>query len=496
MNEEASRTQQKRIVCKRWPIAQSLFALMFVQVLLCVLVIGLAMTWNLRRGFSQYLIDRESELLSNFAEVAGETIASNHGLDALRGNPRLMREMLQTVVGRSDAVAPQRERFPGPPGRPPPGRPDLAGPPSHPRQSADFRGRVAIYDLQGTVVSGFPLFSEENLLSLPIKVDGVVVAYAKAALPVESDSIDSDFLRHQSSLIALAAIALLLGSAITSWLLAKRWAGPLHDIQIGTARVAAGDFDVRLNERGSIEIADAIGNINAMVEALKRLETARRRWLADISHELRTPVTVLRGEIECLNDGIRQPTDAVIQSLHEEVIAISALLDDVHLVSIADLGKMPCRLSHFDLVTQCKRAIERFRSSAGHKGLELEFDSPDQQFEVMADVGRIDQVLGNLLSNAIKYTDGPGRIRLAARRSGNGASLTIEDSAPAPNHDEIERLFEPFYRTDSSRSRLEGGSGLGLAVCKAIVEAHGGKICASASTLGGLRIDIELPRGG
>ncbi len=478
-------------------MAQSLFALMFVQVLLSVLVIGLAMTWNLRRGFSQYLIDRETELLSTFTEVAAEAIARNKGLDALRGNPRLMREMLQTVVGRTGAVAPSRAGPPGPPGPPPPdGGPGRAGPPAHPPRNADFRGRVAIYDLQGRWVTGFPLDAEENLLSLPITLDGTIVAYAKAALPVESDGIDADFLRNQSTLIALAAIALLLCSAITSWLMAKRWAGPLRDIQTGTALVAAGDFDVRLNERGPIEIAHAIGNINVMVEALKRLETARRRWLADISHELRTPVTVLRGEIECLNDGIRQPSEAVIRSLHEEVIAVSALLDDVHLISVADLGKMPCRLSQFDLVAQCRRAIERFRSIAGQKGIDLEFDSPCAQIEVTADVGRIDQVLGNLLSNAIKYTDAPGRIRLSADRHGNGASLTIEDSAPAPGRDEIGRLFEPFYRTDSSRSRLEGGTGLGLAVCKAIVEAHGGQIRASASTLGGLRIDIELPAGG
>lgn len=475
---------------------------MFVQVLLCVLVIGLAMTWNLRRGFSQYLIDRESELLLSFTEVAGETILDHDGLDALRGNPRLMREMLQTVVARTGAVAPRRETRPGPPGRPPPGPPGQPGPPdptelpANPPRAADFRGRVAIYDLQGERVIGFPLGADKNLLSLPIKVNGVVVAYAKAALPVESSGIDADFLRHQSILIALAAIALLLCSAATSWLLAKRWAVPLHDIRIGTARVAAGDFDVRLNESGSIEIADAIGNINTMVEALKRLETARRRWLADISHELRTPVTVLRGEIECLSDGVRQPTEAVIQSLQEEISAVSTLLDDVHLISIADLGKMPCRLSHVDLPSQCKRAIERFRATARQKGLELELESTDQQIEVMADMGRLDQVLGNLLSNAIKYTDAPGRIRLSASRSGDGATLTVEDSAPAPSHDEIERLFEPFYRTDSSRSRLEGGTGLGLAVCKAIVDAHGGQIRASASVLGGLRIDIELPSGG
>ena len=483
---------------------------MFVQVLLCVLVIGLAMTWSLRRGFTQYLIDRETELLSTFTDVASKTIANNDGLDALRGNSRLMREMLQSVVGQTGAMAPQPEDFSGPPGRRPPdgpgraGRPDRPppeapgrdGPPARPSQNADFRGRVAIYDLQGERVTGFPLNPEENLLSLPILVDGIVIAHAKAALPVASDGVDADFLRHQSILIALAAIGLLLGSAITSWLMAKRWAGPLHDIQSGTARVAAGDFDVRLKERGSIEIADAIGNINAMVEALKRLETARRRWLADISHELRTPVTVLRGEIECLNDGIRQPSEAVIQSLHEEIVAVSALLDDVHLISIADLGKMPCRLGQVDLVAQCRRAIERFRSSAGSKDLDLEFASPCESIEVLADVGRIDQVLGNLLSNSIKYTNAPGKVRLSARLSGSGAALTIEDSAPAPNHDEIERLFEPFYRTDSSRSRLEGGTGLGLAVCKAIIEAHGGQISASASTLGGLRINIDLPAGG
>ncbi|MGB0134258.1 ATP-binding protein [Dokdonella sp.] len=500
MNDESTTTHLNANSRRRWPIAQSLFAWMFVQVLLCVLVIGLAMSWNLRRGFSQYVIEREAVMLESFASAAAESIVRNNGLEGLRHRPRLMRELLESVAGRqAPETAPAGPRA-GPPGGPPPRRdlerPEHAGPPGHPLRGGDFRGRVAIHDLNGERVTGFPLGADEQSLSLPITVNGEVVAYAVSAIPAESDGVDAEFLRQQFLLISIAAIALLLCAAITSWLMAKRWAAPLKDIQGATARVADGDFDVRLTERGSVEIAGAIRNINAMVAALKRLETARRRWLADISHELRTPVTVLRGEIECLSDGVRQPTEAVINSLRDEVVAVSALLDDVHLVSMADLGKMPCQFAEMDMVALAKRASGRFQAMASEKGLELAFSSDFDEAIVVADVGRIDQVLRNLLTNAIKYTSAPGRVMLSVVASADGTALVIEDSAPSPDPEEIDHLFEPFYRTEDSRNGLVGGSGLGLAVCKAIVEAHHGRISASPSSLDGLCIRIDLPNGG
>lgn len=478
---------------------------MVAQLLLGTVVMGLANTWSLRSGFSDYLLQREQKLLQAFADVASERLAASHGLQAFRSDPQLLKEILDRIPALTGEGGDLEESrgLAGPPGGPPdfpPGfdmsNPPRAGGPPEPPRPNDFGGRIAIFDLRGNIVAGYPLAPDARIVEQPITVHGDVIAYVRSTVPAAPAGIDAEFLHRQRISILTAALLMLLTSSLLSWLIARHWARPLNDIQAATARVAAGDFNVRMQERGSVEIAAAISNINTMIEALKRLEAARRRWLADISHELRTPVTVLRGEIESLLDGVRQPTPAAVKSLHEEVVAVSALLDDVHLVSIADLGKMPCHFAGMDMVAVAARAVERFSPAALDKGLEVTLNVSVDYAPVLADVGRIEQVLGNLLSNAIKYTSAPGRIAVSVARTDSAVLLIIEDTAPAPMAEEIERLFEPFYRVDTSRSRYAGGSGLGLAVCKAIIDAHHGQIVASASALGGLCVQVSLPSDG
>jgi two-component system sensor histidine kinase BaeS len=215
--------------------------------------------------------------------------------------------------------------------------------------------------------------------------------------------------------------------------------------------------------------------------------------VADISHELRTPITVIRGEIEALMDGIRQASPAAFESLHAEVLHLNKLVDDLHQLTLADAGALSFHWRTVDLRDVLEPVLARYRLRAASAGLTLRVSLPPDPLPLDADADRLTQVLVNLLENCVRYTDNGGQISVAAPRAGARALLTIEDSTPGVPADALAHLFDRLYRVDSARTRERGGSGLGLAICKAFIEAHGGGIKAAPSPLGGLRMTIDLP---
>jgi two-component system, OmpR family, sensor histidine kinase BaeS len=223
------------------------------------------------------------------------------------------------------------------------------------------------------------------------------------------------------------------------------------------------------------------------------MEGARRRWIADISHELRTPLASLRGEAEALLDGVRPLNRAAVISLHEDMLRLNALVDDLHLLAMADLQSLPCRLADTDAVDLVRDTVRRFESRALAAGLTLICDAMPPHLIVLWDPARIEQLLSNLLENSLRYTDAPGRVEVALKAVGDEVQLSVADSAPGATAADLARLFEPLYRADEARGRHNGGSGLGLAICKAIAQAHGGRMAAQPATLGGLLITAVLP---
>jgi two-component system sensor histidine kinase BaeS len=255
--------------------------------------------------------------------------------------------------------------------------------------------------------------------------------------------------------------------------------------------VAQGDYSVRLPARGHDELAQLADAFNHMATSLQAAQQARQQWIADIAHELRTPLATLRAEIEALQDGVRKPDMANLDSLAQEVHRLTRLVEDLRLLSLSDLGALDYRLATVDL----GRFVGHHLSDAtGLQGEALKVRSElDDGVQIRADGDRLDQVLSNLLQNTQRYSSAPTTLSVQVCRDGTEARLTWEDTGPGVPPEALPRLIERLYRVDASRSSDSGGSGLGLAIAHAIVEGHGGRMQASASALGGLRWDIWLP---
>lgn len=218
----------------------------------------------------------------------------------------------------------------------------------------------------------------------------------------------------------------------------------------------------------------------------------RRDYMADISHELRTPLSVLRGELEAVQDGIRQATPETLNSLLAETETLIKLVNDLHLLSLSDRGSLAYRKQLINLTPVITVALSHAQRRLAEKPLTLEIALPEQ-VNAMADPDRITQLFYNLLENSLRYTHNGGQLRLQGEINHQQFILRWEDSAPGLSVEQCDKIFERFYRAESSRNRASGGSGLGLAICFNIVEAHNGTISASPSELGGVCITLTLP---
>jgi two-component system sensor histidine kinase BaeS len=313
-------------------------------------------------------------------------------------------------------------------------------------------------------------------------------------LPQAPSAIEGQFLRQQFLGIGGVVAGLLLLALIAAIWLARQWIRPLVAVQNATSRIARGELSVRVPVHRSDEIGDVMHNVNTMAESLQRIEGARRRWMADLSHELRTPLSVLRGEIEALMDGVRPLTRQAMSSLQEDTLRLGTLVDDLHLLAMADLQSLPCQFEDADATDIVQNVMRHHVLAATDAGLSLDWaQAQPPAAPLRCDPRRIEQVLNNLVQNSLRYTDAPGRITIDIKTTPDCVQLIVEDSAPGLTPSDMNRIFEPLFRADSARSRHNGGSGLGLAISAAIVQAHGGLISAHPSALGGLRFEVDLP---
>ena len=215
--------------------------------------------------------------------------------------------------------------------------------------------------------------------------------------------------------------------------------------------------------------------------------------MADISHELRTPLAVLKAELEAIQDGIRPMNQATLAPLQSEVTQLNKLVNDLHDLAVTQTGKFRYSFEPVDLNRIAHSSFSNMQARASDAGLSMTYASNGKPIFISGDEARVQQLLSNLLENSIRYTDKGGQIRLQLTQSAGFAEILIEDSAPGVDESARQHLFERFFRVEASRNRASGGSGLGLTICRNIVESHLGSISAQASPLGGLLVIIRIP---
>ena len=278
---------------------------------------------------------------------------------------------------------------------------------------------------------------------------------------------------------------MVLVVVIFSLPLANRLIRPIKAMAAATRDIASGKYSIRVPISSSDELGQLARDFNEMALTLEKNEKARRQWVADISHELRTPLAVLRGEIEALLEGIRSITPEAIRSLHAEVLRLHRLVEDLYQLALSDLGTLTYHKDELDLAEILTDSIEPYRAEFARKGIKLSTDiSQGSKITVFADRERLQQLFANLIDNSLKYTEPGGELDILLSCHSSQAAVEFKDSSPGVPEDNLDRLFDRLYRVEGSRNRASGGAGLGLAICRNIVEAHAGTIAAYPSTVG------------
>ena len=253
-------------------------------------------------------------------------------------------------------------------------------------------------------------------------------------------------------------------------------------------RVAAGDYETRVEERGPREVQRLGRSFNAMTERLGSNEARRRQLLADVAHELRTPLSVIQANLEALVDGVYPTDEAHLRSVLEETKVMSRLLNDLQTLSTAEAGALTLHREPTEPLELVDAAVRSFATQASESGIRLETRVTDQIAEVEVDRLRIGEVLSNLLSNALRHTPPGGEVTVAAAATGDGVGFSVTDSGSGIATDRLPHVFDRFSKAPDSP-----GAGLGLAIAKSLVEAHGGRIRAESDAIG-TTISFVLPR--
>ena len=356
---------------------------------------------------------------------------------------------------------------------------------------ADEDGKVIVSTDEESV--GTFLSPQEMNDGIPIQADEkrlgtLLLSDASSTLdPAEEEFLIS---AKNSALVGggiASGVALLLSGLLISQVLS-----PLRLLSRAIERIAHGDLTHRVTLKARDEFGQLGESFNRMIDNLRNSETIRETMTADIAHELRTPVTIIQGNLEALLDGIYQPTTETIAPIYEETLHLGRLIDDLRDLALAEAGELDLNRELTDLVGLVHQVTETVSMSL-EKGPELCVEADPLIPKLSLDPKRIRQVLANLLGNALRYTPQDGEIRVELSRKGAEVELRVTDCGPGILPEDLPHLFERFYRADWARSRSAGGRGLGLAIAKQWVEAHGGRIWVENCEQGGASFVIRLP---
>jgi len=311
--------------------------------------------------------------------------------------------------------------------------------------------------------------------------------------------VDEAFRSASAVSIGVALVASLVAALAISAFATRRIAGPVVRLADAAGDVAAGRFDVRVPDPAlGSEFAGLAASFNGMAQRLQAVETTRRRLLADLAHEMRTPLATLDAYLEAIEDGVAAMNPETVALLRAQTARLGRLTEDVTAVSRAEEGQLDLHPQVLPADQVIGRAAAAARERFDAKGVTLATDTTRSAAAVAVDPERMDQVLGNLLDNALRHTPAGGTVTLTAHHGGDsetgGVEFVVTDTGDGIPAEHLPHVFERFYRVDRARDRAHGGSGIGLAITKALVEEHGGTVTASSAGLGhGATFTVRLP---
>jgi signal transduction histidine kinase len=351
-------------------------------------------------------------------------------------------------------------------------------------------------NIHNNMMSRYPNWKGEYIRSeYPImvsfkKVGSVYIGYYGPFYFTESDL---DFINSLNVVFIGVGVLALVLAIVLGTLIARGISKPIKNV-INTAEgISKGNFDNKIRSSSSISEIDSLtGTINNMADILKLQEQLRKRLTADVAHELRTPLTTLQSHLEAMIDGIWEADATRLRSCHDEIIRISRLVGDLESLARVEGQNLILTKMHFDVVQLINSIAMNFEKEMLDKNIYIEISK--EPIQVFADKDKLTQVIVNLLSNAVKYSKDNSRVDINVEVIDGAAVIRVKDTGIGIEKQHLDNIFERFYRVDSSRSRMTGGSGIGLTITKLIVEAHGGTIEVQSKIEEGTEFIVRLPQ--
>ncbi len=509
----------------KFNLFHKIFSAFMVTILAAIVVLVLIMYFTANRRFSEYVTRVEMGQLDDLVAALGSLHQEKQSWKPFRDDPGFWPRFVWLYLPESSGfIAPPppiprgrkdyRERgissgqpFAQPPERangnrppesggagelrrgPPPGPP----PPFIRKESIGFR--LALFDKNKKLVAGPPGFPVRGYLLRPINSERSTVGWI-ALMPLKhwSHPLEPAFLQEQTRALFVAGFCVLALAGVISYFLSRHFLAPIRKLTQATEELSSLNLGTRIDVQTGDELGRLASTFNSMAAALEKNEALRKQWTSDVAHELRTPLAILRGEIEAMQDGVREISPERLSSLHDETNRIGKLVDDLHLLFVADSKNLVREKRPVKPQAILQDVIGAFETRLIQAGIHVEANSiEDQEAIILGDEDRLRQLFANLMENTVRYTNSPGVLRINHYCSLQNLTLVIEDSSPGVPTEALERVFDRLYRLDKSRGRALGGGGLGLSICKEIVGGHDGSIRAAHSSLGGLLISIEFP---